>query len=72
MGVKGYTPIVQIQNIFVTTNTVFEKIDIILFCRFLEYISGHAEVIAAAIRSKQFCNPFSYTCEISSLLVKKV
>ena len=30
--------------------------------------SGYAEDIASVFRSKQFCNPFSYTCKISSLL----
>ena len=58
MGVKGYHPIVQIRNIFVTTNTVFKKNP---FTRFWGYITGHAEDIAPVFRSKQFCSPFSYT-----------
>ena len=68
MGVKGYHFIVQIRNIFVTRNTVFEKIDITPFSRFLKNISGHAEDIAPVFKSKRFCNPFSYRFKILSLL----
>ena len=67
---ENFTSVVQIRNIFVTTNTAFEKIDIThIVVGFWGYISGHVADIATVLRSKQFYNIFSYACKNVSLFL---